>query len=90
MYIRDARGSTALGLSRKSGHPLKHLTREEVEVLDFTEASKDELAVPPGKHYSIRAWCCRIRGFDVSDTCSNCFIFQVQRVLQSALPMDQV
>ncbi|XP_062514434.1 uncharacterized protein LOC134190038 isoform X2 [Corticium candelabrum] len=48
MYIRDARGSTALGLSRKSGHPLKHLTREEVEVLDFTEASKDELAVPPG------------------------------------------
>ena len=51
MYKRDARGSTALGLSRKSGHPLKHLTREEVQVLDFTEASKDELAVPPGKDY---------------------------------------
>ncbi|XP_062514104.1 uncharacterized protein LOC134189751 isoform X2 [Corticium candelabrum] len=48
MYIRDARGDTALGLSRKSGHPLKQLTREEVEVLDFTDVSKDELAVPPG------------------------------------------
>ncbi len=53
MYIRDARGDTALGLSRKSGHPLKPLTRQEIEILDFTEASKEELSVPPGKLINI-------------------------------------
>ena len=56
MYIRDMRGNTALGLSRKSGHLLKHLTMEELEVLDFTEASKDELAKPPGIDYISFAW----------------------------------
>ena len=50
MYIRDAQGDTPLGLSVKSGKPLKRLTVEEVEVLRFTETSKEGLVVPPGRH----------------------------------------
>eukprot|EP00118_Oscarella_pearsei_P023209 m.274571 g.274571 ORF g.274571 m.274571 type:complete len:502 (+) comp40586_c1_seq22:2774-4279(+) len=49
MYVRDAKGDTPLGLSRRHGHPLKTLTKEEIELLDFTESSKEDLAIAPGK-----------------------------------------
>ncbi|XP_062514122.1 uncharacterized protein LOC134189767 [Corticium candelabrum] len=48
MFIRDAQGDTGLALSRKTGQPLKSLTNLETEILDFTEATKDELAAQSG------------------------------------------
>ena len=49
MYTRDARGDTPLDLSVKHGHPLKRLTAEEFQVLQFTETSKEILIVPLGR-----------------------------------------
>ena len=48
MYVRDSKGDTPLGLSVRNETPLKKLTREEFEVLDFTETSKDDLMTLPG------------------------------------------
>ena len=48
MYVRDTCGDTPLGISFREGNPLKSLSREEIEVLHYTEAAKDELAVSPG------------------------------------------
>ena len=48
MYARDGNGDTPLGLSLRSKNPLKNLTQEEIEVLEFTEMSKDDLMTPPG------------------------------------------
>ena len=48
MYKRDASGDTPLALSQRRGAPLRHLTAEEIELLEFTEASKEDIAVEPG------------------------------------------
>ena len=55
MFIRDAQGDTGLALSRKTGQPLKSLTNLETEILDFTEATKDELAAQSGKDHILMA-----------------------------------
>eukprot|EP00118_Oscarella_pearsei_P021922 m.249626 g.249626 ORF g.249626 m.249626 type:complete len:1164 (+) comp40306_c0_seq20:82-3573(+) len=51
MYIRDAKGDTPLEMSYRNGQCLKRLTTEEIELLNFTMASKDDLATPPGKTF---------------------------------------
>ena len=48
MYARDGNGDTPLGLSLRNKNPLKKLTPEEIEVLEFTKMSKDDLMTPPG------------------------------------------
>eukprot|EP00118_Oscarella_pearsei_P004641 m.20144 g.20144 ORF g.20144 m.20144 type:complete len:1195 (+) comp27979_c0_seq4:16-3600(+) len=48
LYQRDAAGDTALALSHRQGTPLKQLSKEEIELLDFSEATKEDLLAEPG------------------------------------------
>ena len=78
MYVRDSKGDTPLGLSVRNKNPLKKLTREEMEVLEFTETSKDDLMIPPGNSFKA-IFCCIFKSF---------ILLQAQRVRKKVSQTD--